>query len=127
MPRLTRKSLLEPPLTARLLLPQAVQTRNSARPAKTKEDNNFLCCCNDRRNLLLTKFATITSSRTKLLQERVEKSMGGKELLEKHVVVEGHRDVYEQLYRASIGETTPLRDAIAPRLLFASAVLARAT
>jgi membrane dipeptidase len=43
--------------------------------------------------------------------------MSGKELLETHVVVEGHRDVYEQLYRASIGETTPLRDAIAPRLV----------
>jgi membrane dipeptidase len=35
----------------------------------------------------------------------------------KHVVVEGHRDVYEQLYRTSLGEKTPLRDAIAPRLI----------
>ena len=43
--------------------------------------------------------------------------MVGKELLEKHVVVEGHRDVYEQLYRAAIGEAAPIRDAIAPRLL----------
>jgi membrane dipeptidase len=43
--------------------------------------------------------------------------MGGKELLEKYVVVEGHRDVYEQLHRNSIGETAPLRDAIAPRLV----------
>jgi membrane dipeptidase len=43
--------------------------------------------------------------------------MNGKEILQKHIVVEGHRDVYEQLYRASIGETSPVRDAIAPRLI----------
>ena len=43
--------------------------------------------------------------------------MDGKELLQKHVVVEGHRDVYEQLYRTSIGESMPIRDAIAPRLI----------
>ena len=40
--------------------------------------------------------------------------MDPKEILKKHVVVEGHRDVYELLYRGSIGEQTPLRDAIAP-------------
>ena len=39
------------------------------------------------------------------------------ETLRKHVVVEGHRDVYEQLYRKSLGEESPLRDAIAPRLI----------
>ena len=38
-------------------------------------------------------------------------------MLQKYVVVEGHRDVYEQLYRKSVGEETPLRDAIAPRLI----------
>lgn len=38
-------------------------------------------------------------------------------MLQKHVVVEGHRDVYEQLYRVSAGEPSPLRDAIAPRLI----------
>ncbi|HZA55334.1 MAG TPA: membrane dipeptidase, partial [Candidatus Udaeobacter sp.] len=43
--------------------------------------------------------------------------MSGREVLEKHVVVEGHRDVYEQLYRVSVGETSPIRDAIAPRLI----------
>lgn len=43
--------------------------------------------------------------------------MDPRDLLQKHVVVEGHRDVYEQLYRHSIGEQTPLRDAIAPRLI----------
>ena len=43
--------------------------------------------------------------------------MTGKELLQKHIVVEGHRDVYEQLYRSSIGEPMPIRDAIAPRLI----------
>jgi membrane dipeptidase len=43
--------------------------------------------------------------------------MGSHEILKKHVVVEGHRDVYEQLYRKSIGEESPLRDAIAPRLI----------
>jgi membrane dipeptidase len=43
--------------------------------------------------------------------------MDGKEILQKHVVVEGHRDVYEQLYRTSIGEPSPVRDAIAPRLI----------
>jgi membrane dipeptidase len=43
--------------------------------------------------------------------------MDPKELLQKHVVVEGHRDVYEQLHRLSLGEKAPLRDAIAPRLI----------
>ncbi|MBI2987765.1 MAG: membrane dipeptidase [Deltaproteobacteria bacterium] len=43
--------------------------------------------------------------------------MNPKEMLEKYIVVEGHRDVYEQLYRRSVGEETPLRDAIAPRLI----------
>ena len=43
--------------------------------------------------------------------------MDGKEMLQKYVVVEGHRDVYEQLYRTSIGEKSPIRDAIAPRLI----------
>lgn len=43
--------------------------------------------------------------------------MAGRELLSKYVVVEGHRDVYEQLYRVSVGEESPLRDAIAPRLI----------
>jgi membrane dipeptidase len=43
--------------------------------------------------------------------------MKAKEALQKCLVVEGHRDVYEQLYRKSIGEETPLRDAIAPRLI----------
>jgi len=43
--------------------------------------------------------------------------MDSREMLKKHVVVEGHRDVYEQLYRKSIGEEAPLRDAIAPRLI----------
>ena len=43
--------------------------------------------------------------------------MDGKELLQKYDVVEGHRDVYEQLYRTSIGEKSPIRDAIAPRLI----------
>ena len=43
--------------------------------------------------------------------------MNSAELLKKCVVVEGHRDVYEQLYRRSIGEETPLRDGIVPRLI----------
>ena len=43
--------------------------------------------------------------------------MDAKEILQKSVVVEGHRDVYEQLYRRSVGEENPLRDAIAPRLI----------
>jgi membrane dipeptidase len=43
--------------------------------------------------------------------------MDAVEILKKHVVVEGHRDVYEQLYRTSVGEPAPLRDAIAPRLI----------
>jgi len=43
--------------------------------------------------------------------------MNPKEMLQNNIVVEGHRDVYEQLYRKSIGEETPIRDAIAPRLL----------
>jgi membrane dipeptidase len=43
--------------------------------------------------------------------------MDARELLKKHVVVEGHRDVYEQLYRKSVGEESPIRDGIAPRLI----------
>src|SRR5688500_12914407 len=43
--------------------------------------------------------------------------MDAKELLMTSVVVEGHRDVYEQLYRTSIGEKSPMRDGIAPRLI----------
>ncbi len=43
--------------------------------------------------------------------------MDPKELLRKSVVVEGHRDVYEQLYRKSLGEENPLRDSVAPRLI----------
>ena len=43
--------------------------------------------------------------------------MDAHEMLKKHVVVEGHRDVYEQLYRKSVGEESPVRDAIAPRLI----------
>jgi membrane dipeptidase len=43
--------------------------------------------------------------------------MNPTEVLQRYVVVEGHRDVYEQLYRRSLGEGTPLRDAIAPRLI----------
>ncbi len=40
-----------------------------------------------------------------------------RELLRTHLVVEGHRDVYEQVHRLSLGEKTPLRDAIVPRLI----------
>ena len=43
--------------------------------------------------------------------------MDAHEMLKNNVVVEGHRDVYEQLYRKSLGEANPLRDAIAPRLI----------
>lgn len=43
--------------------------------------------------------------------------MNPKEMLKNTVVVEGHRDVYEQLYRKSVGEETPIRNAIAPRLI----------
>jgi hypothetical protein len=43
--------------------------------------------------------------------------MDAKELLLKNIVVEGHRDVYEQIYRTSVGEKSPIRDAIAPRLI----------
>lgn len=43
--------------------------------------------------------------------------MDPRELLRKSIVVEGHRDVYEQLYRKSIDEESPLRDAVAPRLV----------
>src|SRR5262245_585633 len=43
--------------------------------------------------------------------------MDAKDLLMKNLVIEGHRDVYEQIYRTSIGEKTPIRDAVAPRLI----------
>jgi len=39
------------------------------------------------------------------------------ELLRRHVVVEGHRDVYEQVHRLSVGETAPLNDAVVARLI----------
>ncbi|MBC7779849.1 MAG: membrane dipeptidase [Proteobacteria bacterium] len=38
-------------------------------------------------------------------------------ILRRHVVVEGHRDVYEQVHRLSLGETAPLAQAIFPRLV----------
>ena len=43
--------------------------------------------------------------------------MDAKDLIMSSIVVEGHRDVYEQLYRTSIGEKTPIRDGVAPRLI----------
>src|SRR5689334_22053727 len=52
-----------------------------------------------------------------LFKRKRTNSMDSRELLKGRVVVEGHRDVYEQLYRKSLGEEAPLRDAIAPRLI----------
>lgn len=43
--------------------------------------------------------------------------MDAKELLMTSLVIEGHRDVYEQIYRKSIGEEAPIRDGVAPRLI----------
>ena len=43
--------------------------------------------------------------------------MDAKELVMSSLVIEGHRDVYEQIYRTSIGEESPIRDAVAPRLI----------
>ncbi len=43
--------------------------------------------------------------------------MDAKELLMSSLVIEGHRDVYEQIYRKSIGEETPIRDGVARRLI----------
>jgi membrane dipeptidase len=43
--------------------------------------------------------------------------MDAKELLMGSLVIEGHRDVYEQIYRKSVGEESPIRDAVAPRLI----------
>ena len=43
--------------------------------------------------------------------------MDAKELLMNSLVIEGHRDVYEQIYRKSVGEESPIRDALAPRLI----------
>ena len=43
--------------------------------------------------------------------------MDAKELLMSSLVIEGHRDVYEQIYRKSVGEEAPIRDALAPRLI----------
>src|SRR5690349_14872886 len=51
------------------------------------------------------------------LQAKKDTCMDPRELLKSRVVVEGHRDVYEQLYRKSLGEEAPVRDAIAPRLI----------
>lgn len=49
--------------------------------------------------------------------EGAREAMNAGEVVQKHVIVEGHRDVYELLYRRSLAEETPLRDAIAPRLI----------
>jgi membrane dipeptidase len=43
--------------------------------------------------------------------------MDAKELLMSSLVIEGHRDVYEQIHRKSIGEEAPIRDGVAPRLI----------
>lgn len=43
--------------------------------------------------------------------------MDAKELLMNSLVIEGHRDVYEQIYRKSLGEESPIRDGVAPRLI----------
>jgi membrane dipeptidase len=43
--------------------------------------------------------------------------MDAKELLMNSLVIEGHRDVYEQIHRKSIGEDAPIRDGVAPRLI----------
>jgi membrane dipeptidase len=43
--------------------------------------------------------------------------MDAKELVQSSLVIEGHRDVYEQIYRKSVGEEAPIRDAVAPRLI----------
>ena len=43
--------------------------------------------------------------------------MDAKELLLSSLVIEGHRDVYEQIYRTSLGEQSPIRDGIVPRLM----------
>jgi membrane dipeptidase len=85
-----------------------------ATPEKRKNESK-----RNKTDALINKgFATISNGRYQVLQERkAENLMGGKELLQKCVVVEGHRDVYEQLYRSSIGEKSPIRDAIAPRLI----------
>ena len=40
--------------------------------------------------------------------------MDAKDLLMNSLVIEGHRDVYEQIYRKSIGEESPIRDGVAP-------------
>src|SRR5574341_68205 len=43
--------------------------------------------------------------------------MGPAGMPDKFMVVEGHRDVYELLYRRSLAEEKPLRNAVAPRLI----------
>jgi membrane dipeptidase len=43
--------------------------------------------------------------------------VGPTELVEKCIVVEGHRDVYEFLYRRSLAEEAPLQNSLAPRLI----------
>jgi membrane dipeptidase len=42
--------------------------------------------------------------------------MDAKELLMSSLVIEGHSDVYEQIYRKSVGEDAPIRAGVAPRL-----------
>jgi membrane dipeptidase len=66
--------------------------------------------------LLGAGLAAITTATIPPLQERPQ-PMDAKELVMSSLVIEGHRDVYEQIYRKSIGEQSPIRDAVAPRLI----------
>lgn len=43
--------------------------------------------------------------------------MEPQEVVKTSVVVEGHRDIYEALYHRSLGETNPIRDVVARRLI----------
>ncbi|MDP2602166.1 MAG: membrane dipeptidase [Deltaproteobacteria bacterium] len=43
--------------------------------------------------------------------------MNGKEIIQRSVVVEGHRDIYEALYHQGLGEQNPIREVVARRLI----------
>jgi hypothetical protein len=63
--------------------------------------------------LLVAALAGITTARLYPVQGKARRFMDAKELAMTSLLIEGHRDVYEQI--SCIGEESPIRDAVAPR------------
>src|SRR5687768_4386232 len=68
-------------------------------------------------NLAWNRFSRYYYRNSFVASRKALASMNAKELVMSSLVIEGHRDVYEQIYRKAIGEESPIRDAVAPRLI----------